>query len=127
MGHKSNHEQNKIITVYPEAAATGRGIAAVINAAGKAVPAGAGVMPNVIFNDDSAEGDTRAIGGTIPNGGITVVESGAPVSAGAGVTPDAEGKAVTAVTDDAIMGTALTSADAAGDFFSIQFFYRGQA
>lgn len=52
--------------------------------------------------------------------GLPDVDAGAAIAAGASVTADADGKAVTAATDDLAVGWAYTSADAEDDIIQIK-------
>ena len=54
-------------------------------------------------------------------GSIRIMEAGAPVLEGAEVTPDADGKAVTATTGDVSCGRALSAAAADTDLISVAF------
>lgn len=86
------------------------------NSAGSAAVAGAGQqVMGVLQNDPAASG--RA--GNIGIQGITKVVAGAAISAGAYVSSDASGKAVTAVSGDIPAGIAVTAATADLDVISI--------
>lgn len=87
------------------------------NVAGSAAVCTAGVQPlGVLQNDPAASG--RA--GTIGVGGISKVVAGAAISAGAYVSSDSAGKAVTAVSADFALGIAVTAATADLDVISVQ-------
>jgi hypothetical protein len=74
----------------------------------------------VLLNDPSAAG--RAAEVCI--GGLTRVEAGGTIAAGADVASGATGEAITAATGDAILGTAVTGG-ADGEVISIIFQPRG--
>lgn len=74
----------------------------------------------VLLNDPSAAG--RAAEVCI--GGLTRVEAGDTIAAGADVASGATGEAITAATGDAILGTAVTGG-ADGEVISIIFQPRG--
>lgn len=76
----------------------------------------------VLLNDPSAAG--RAAEVCI--GGLTRVEAGGNVAAGAAVASNATGEAITAGSDDVILGTAVTGG-ADGQVISIIFQPRGAA
>lgn len=76
----------------------------------------------VLLNDPSAAG--RAAEVCI--GGVTRVEAGGTVTAGDAVASNATGEAITAATDDIILGTALTGG-ADGEVITIVFQPRGAA
>lgn len=90
---------------------------------GQVDPAGDGANAiGVLLNDPSAAG--RAAEVCI--GGLTRVSAGGTIAAGAAVASDAAGEAVTAATDDVILGTAVTGG-ADGEVISIIFQPRGAA
>jgi len=76
----------------------------------------------VLLNDPAAAG--RAAEVCI--GGLTRVEAGGTVTAGAAVASNSTGEAITAGTDDIILGTAVTGG-ADGEVISIVFQPRGAA
>ena len=76
----------------------------------------------VLLNDPAAAG--RAAEVCI--GGLTRVEAGGTVAAGAAVASNSTGEAITAGTDDIILGTAVTGG-ADGEVISIVFQPRGAA
>lgn len=78
--------------------------------------AGAGEITAGVAESDAA--DTELF--TLISYGTVVVEAGAAVLKGAEVTPDAAGKAVTAVATDYISGYALSAAAADGDMIEIR-------
>lgn len=70
----------------------------------------------------AASNDGLAVPCARPNGCKVEITAGAAVSAGALVTSDATGRAVTATSTDKIHGQALTAAGAAGEVITILFF-----
>ncbi len=93
-----------------------------IDASGEIAVAGAGVdSVGVLQNKPSAQGRAATVWGP---GSVCKVIAGAAVAAGARVTPDATGRAVTAVTGNRINGRALMAAGAAGEIISV--FISGQ-
>lgn len=123
--HKANYESHKVITVFAPAGFE-RGIFSTVGADGQIAAAAAGTMPDVVTMSPT-EVNAEAIAGAIPNGGIVLVQAGGPITAGDAVTGDGDGKAVVAAAGNAIVGKALTSADAASEFVAIQFNFRGTA
>lgn len=90
---------------------------------GQVDPTGDGAAAvGVLLNDPAAAG--RAAEVCI--GGLTRVEAGGTVAAGAAVASDAAGNAVTAATGDIILGTAVTGG-ADGEIITIVFQPRGAA
>jgi hypothetical protein len=90
---------------------------------GQIDPTGDGAAAvGVLLNDPAAAG--RAAEVCI--GGLTRVEAGGTVAAGAAVASDAAGNAVTAATGDIILGTAVTGG-ADGEVITIVFQPRGAA
>jgi len=89
---------------------------------GQVDPAGDGLMATgVLLNDPAAAG--RAAEVCIS--GITRVEAGGTVTAGAAVASDASGNAVAAASGDVILGTAITGG-ADGEVISVLFNPRGE-
>ena len=88
----------------------------VANASGEAAQAGAGVHTiGVLQNDPSAQGRAAAIMAD----GVSKVVAGAAGAAGANVTPDANGEAVTAGMGDVVAGIALEAAAAQGELIAV--------
>lgn len=85
----------------------------VVNAAGKAVVAGAGAAAVGVLTNDPLEDQA----GTVDIGGVTKVVAGATVAAGARVESNAAGAAITLDSGEAL-GTAL-SGGAAGENISV--------
>ena len=63
--------------------------------------------------------------GELCNFGVTKVIAGAAISVDANLTPDTNGKAVTATTGDVIFGKALEAATAANQLISVMFYKNG--
>jgi len=88
-----------------------------VNSSGQVAAAGAGARSDgVLQNAPAAQGR----GATIAFGGISKVEAGAAVAAGALITPDASGKAVTIGSGDVPAGKALEAASGDGSIISVQ-------
>lgn len=89
----------------------------IIDSNGQAALAGAGVaVDGVLQNKPSAQGQAATVWGV---GSVSKVVAGAAVAAGAAVTPDASGLAVTAASGDYILGRALEAATASGDLIAV--------
>lgn len=86
-----------------------------VNAAGQAALAGAGVMAAGVLQNNPALGHAAGIRAL----GISKVEAGAALAAGAPVTGDATSRAVTAVAGDHIHGIALMPATDAGEIIPV--------
>jgi hypothetical protein len=88
-----------------------------VAADGQVDPTGDGVMATgVLLNDPNAAGKAAEV----CIFGLTRVEAGGTVAAGAAVASDAAGNAVTAATGDVILGTAITGG-ADGEVITILF------
>lgn len=88
-----------------------------LDSAGEAEVAGAGVsIAGVLQNKPGAQGRPCTIWGP---GTVSKVVAGDAVAAGADVTPDANGKAVTSATGNYIAGKALSAATAADQLISV--------
>lgn len=120
--HKANYESSQVITVFA-GATHARGIAVVIDGAGRTALPTAGAVPNVITMA-VAERVGEPIQGAIPNGGVVLIRAGAALPIG-DVSIDATGRAVPSTVGAAIIGTALTAADAVDELIAIQFTSRG--
>jgi hypothetical protein len=86
-----------------------------VNSSGLAVLASAGADAHGVVQNKPASG--RAA--TVVNRGISKVVAGAAVAAGAQVTGDSSGRAVTATTGNKIHGTALQAAGGAGEIIPV--------
>ena len=90
---------------------------------GQVDPTGDGAIAiGVLQNDPAAAGRAAEVA----IGGLTRVEAGGTVAAGANVASDAAGNAVTAASGDVILGTAVTGG-ADGEIITIVFQPRGTA
>ena len=88
-----------------------------LDANGQAVRAGAGVSTiGVLQNKPSAAGQAATVSGP---GATTKVVAGAAVVAGADVTSDAQGRAVTSASGNYIAGKARTAAANAGELITL--------
>lgn len=63
---------------------------------------------------------------SVVRGGEPMVYAGAAIAVGAEIASDANGKAVTAVSTDVIIGQARTAASAADELVTITFYGKGQ-
>jgi hypothetical protein len=88
----------------------------VVNASGKAVVAGAGVAIDGVLQNNPAADQAATVWGL---GSVSKVVAGAAVAAGALVTPNASGQAITAVSGNYIAGRALNAATGAGQKVSV--------
>lgn len=76
---------------------------------------GAGDVPVGILQFDVPKGKA----GTVMTDGVSFVKAGGAIAAGASVTTDVGGVAVTAIEDDVPFGITLNAASAAGDIVSV--------
>lgn len=67
-----------------------------------------------------SEGKAAGLSSSIKTGNQLKAVAGAAVAVGAKVTPDANGKFITAVAGDQVFGTAITAAGAADVLFTIE-------
>lgn len=82
-------------------------------------PAGAGIKPAA---GNTNSGFSDGVGGTIAlveAGGVSKVVTGAPITEGQSVAVDANGRAVSAATGNAIVGIAQEAASASGQVISV--------
>lgn len=89
-----------------------------------AAPASGGSVVGVLQDKPVAQGQPGQICGP---GSITKVVAGAAVAAGAFVSTDSNGKAVTSTTGAQMLGQALEAASNANDIFAIRFMPMGKA
>lgn len=90
----------------------------VVSSTFGAMPCGAGEdAVGVVYDAPARHGQSTTIG----EGGILTVWSGASVAAGALIASDVNGRAVTAASGAHVLGTAITSAAAAGIMIRIIF------
>lgn len=82
--------------------------------------AGEGAV-GVLWNDPAS-----GLAATVIRGGDPHVYAGAAIAAGAEVTPDDEGRAVTATSTDEVVGFARVAAGAANELVMIEFLKTGQ-
>lgn len=95
-----------------------------IDSNGQAAVAGDGVVVVGVLQDKpAAQGRACSIYGS---GSISKVKAGAAVAAGAKVSSDAAGKAVTAASGEYIAGIALDAASAANQLISVLLFFPGR-
>lgn len=86
-----------------------------VNSSGKAVQTVAGEATIGVRQITCRQDEAM----TIVNSGISMVEAGAAVTAGALVMSDATGRAVTATSTNSIAGTALETASGAGVIIAV--------
>lgn len=89
-----------------------------VAADGQVDPTGAGAFASGVIQDDNADEAGKAVALMLLGGGVSKVEAGAAITAGAEITSDASGRAVAATTGDRILGAAWESAGGAGEIFT---------
>jgi hypothetical protein len=93
---------------------TGQFLALVADGSGNAALAGAAATIIGVLQNDPVLGQAAAI----MNKGVTKMEAGAAIAAGAGIETNASAQAITLVVGDRV-GTALQAASGAGEIISV--------
>lgn len=116
-------EQNLIEVSVPAAVsfAAGQYRAGVLNSSGALALAAAGGRVEGVVQNKPAIADTV----TLAVGGVTKMEAGAAVAAGARVAVDAAGRGVTATTGNYVLGVAMEAAGASGVYFPLLITHAG--
>jgi hypothetical protein len=90
-----------------------------VNGSGKIAQTGDGAEADGILQDDPAAADRP--GEVMAGIGLSKVVAGAATTAGGNAASDSVGRAVDAITGDAVMGKFMEAAGAAGDIITILF------
>jgi len=116
MAYEKRGETLPGIAAGADLSSTGQHRFVDLDGSGEAVLAGAGAAVAGVLENAPAQGEAAAIMGP---GSVSKVEAGAAVSAGADVTSDASGRAVTSASGNYIAGKAINAAGGAGELISV--------